>query len=187
MEFLTYLWLPILVSAVLVFVASSLIHMLTPLHKNDFGKLAGEEKILEAMRAEGVKPGLYAFPRATSMKDMSTPEMVQKYQAGPVGYMTVDENGPPKFGRSLVLWFFYSLIIGFLVAYVAFIRLEPGTAYKVVFRMTGTVAVIAYAIGHVHESIWKGQPFSVTFRHMLGGVIYGLLTGGVFGWLWPDV
>ncbi len=37
---LSELWLPILVSSILVFFASSLIHMASPWHKADFPKLA---------------------------------------------------------------------------------------------------------------------------------------------------
>lgn len=187
MEFLIDLWLPILVSAVFVFVVSSLIHLLTPLHKNDYRGLPGEAKLLGVLRAESIPTGQYAFPYASSMKETSSPEMIQKYQEGPVGYMTVLPNRPPAMGAALVQWFLYSILIGFLVAYVAHVQLAAGAEYRVVFRITGTIAVIAYAIGHIHESIWLGRPWSTTFKHMLGGLVYGLCTGGVFGWLWPEV
>ena len=88
MEFLTELWLPILLAAVAVFVASSIFHMLIPIHKSDYQKLDGEDGILEALRAAGVKPGTYMFPACDSMKDMNSPEMKAKYEKGPVGHLT---------------------------------------------------------------------------------------------------
>jgi len=45
---ITALWLPILLSAVIVFVASSIIHMLLPIHKSDYRKLPDEEKVMDA-------------------------------------------------------------------------------------------------------------------------------------------
>ena len=39
------LWLPILVSGVVVFVVSSVIHMLIPIHRGDYAKLPGEDAV----------------------------------------------------------------------------------------------------------------------------------------------
>ena len=75
MEFLTQLWLPILLSAVFVFIVSSIIHMVLQTHNSDVKKMNNEEAVLEAMRTNGVAPGSYMFPRAGSMKEMGTPEM----------------------------------------------------------------------------------------------------------------
>ena len=43
---LAALWLPILLSAVIVFVASSLMHMLLKYHQGDYRQLPDEDKIL---------------------------------------------------------------------------------------------------------------------------------------------
>lgn len=182
---LTQLWLPILLSAVFVFIASTIIHMALPIHKGDFGKLPGEEKILAEMRAQGVRPGSYGFPMCESMKDMGSPQMIEKYNLGPVGSMTVIPNGPCNMGKSLVLWFLYSILIGVFVAYVAALGLNRGAAYLPVFRLAGTVAILGYAMGALPDSIWKGQKWSITFKFVFDGVVYGLVTGATFGWLWP--
>jgi len=57
MEFLLDLWLSISAAAVLVFVASSVMHMLLPIHRNDYGQLPGEDQVLDAMRSAGVGRG----------------------------------------------------------------------------------------------------------------------------------
>ena len=180
------LWLPILLSAVLVFLASYILHMVLPLHHDDYGKLPGEEKVRAAMRAEGVGVGNYAFPCPSGPKDMQSPEMLKKYKEGPVGFMTVLPSGPPAMGKSLTLWFLFSLFIGFMVAYLIGRTTAAGTHYLQVFRVAGTVAFLGYAGAQPLDSIWKGQKWSTTVKHMFDGLIYALLTAGCFGWLWPD-
>ncbi len=179
------LWLPILLSSVFVFIVSSIMHMAIPIHKGDYKKLPEEEKILEAMRTHGVSPGQYAFPRADSMKEMGTPEMIEKCEKGPVGFITVVRSGKPGMGKSLVQWFLYSVLISIFVGYVAKLALAAGADYGTVFRVTGTIAILAYGVGQFHDSIWKGQPWGITMKFLFDGVVYGLVTAGTFGWLWP--
>lgn len=185
MSFLLALWLPILLSAVFVFIASSVIHMALPIHKGDCGKLPNEDAVLDAMRAAGVGPGAYIFPRAENMKDMCSPEMLEKIKRGPVGWLTV--TGPDGFNmnRSLVWWFIFCLIVGALTGYVGWASLGGGAASGLVFRITLIAAVLGYAFGHLHDSIWKGAPWGITAKFLFDGVIYGLVTAGTFAWLWP--
>ncbi len=148
---ITELWMPILLAAVFVFVASSILHMVIPIHKNDFKKLPGEAKLLEAMRGEQVRPGTYMFPLAENMKDMGSPEMIAKCEQGPVGFMTVIANGPPAMGKNLIQWFIYTIVVGAFVAYITALSLGRGVEFYVVFRLTGTIAILAYALSAVPE------------------------------------
>jgi hypothetical protein len=179
------LWLPILLSAVFVFVASSVIHMCLPIHKKDFQKLPDEDQVLAAMRTAGVKPGAYMFPCASSMKEMCTPEMTAKLNQGPVGNMNVLPNGPINMGKSLALWFLLSLAISACAAYVAGLGLAPSTDPKLVFRVTSTAALLGYAVTHVTDSIWKGLSWSITAKFFFDGLVYALVTGATFAWMWP--
>ena len=140
---ITTLWLPIVLSAVVVFVASAVMHMVLRYHWNDFTRMPGEERVGEAMRKEGVKPGDYYFPYASCPKDMGAPEMVDKFKQGPVGMVTVLPNGPPAMGKSLVLWFVYTIVVGILAAYVTGRTLGSGAEYLQVFRVAGTAAFLA--------------------------------------------
>ena len=185
MVYLTALWLPILLSAVVVFIASSIIHMVLPYHRSDHKKLPNEDKLLEAMRNAGVAPGNYHFPHAVSHKEMKSPEMIEKLKKGPVGLVNVIPNGPPAMGKYLLLWFIFCLVISSFVAYVAGRALGAGAPYLAVFRIAGTVGFLGYAAAQATDSIWKGQAWSTTTKHMFDGLVYGLLTAGVFGWLWP--
>ena len=182
---LTDLLIPILVAAVIVFIASSIIHMVLQYHKSDYQKLPHEDEVLTALRDQDVGPGEYSFPRPASMKDMGSPEMIEKYNQGPVGMMTVLPNGPPAMGKHLALWFAFCLLIGVFVAYLTGRTLDAGAHYMAVFRIAGTVAFLGYGIGDIINSVWKGQSWSTTCKNVCDGLVYALLTAGVFGWLWP--
>jgi hypothetical protein len=180
------LWMPILLSAVIVFVASSVIHMALGYHRSDYGKLPDEDKAMEDLRKLQIPPGDYLIPCAGSMKEMKTPAFTEKWNKGPVAVMTVMKSGPPKMGKSLTLWFIYCVVVGFLAAYVTSRALGPGVRYLAVFRFAGTTAFIAYALALPQYSIWYGRSWKTTLKSMSDGLIYALLTAGVFGWLWPS-
>jgi hypothetical protein len=179
------LWLPIVVSAVLVFVVSSLVHMVFTYHRSDYRKLPNEAATLGALRGAGLAPGSYHFPHAPSMKEAGSPEMIAKFKEGPVGILTVIPSGPPAMPKLLGLWFVYCLVVGIFVAYLAGRTLAPGPPYLAVFRFAGTVAFMAYGVGPLVDSIWKGQRWGVTWKHVFDGLLYALVTAGAFGWLWP--
>jgi len=185
MVYLTQLWLPILLSAVVVFIASSIMHMALGYHASDYQKLPNEDKVLEALRAAGVAPGNYHFPHCASHKEMNSPAMIEKLTQGPLGLLNVIPSGPPSMGKFLLLWFLYCLAVAVFVAYLTGRALGPGTAFLAVFRIAGTAGFLGYAAAHTSDSIWKGQRWSTTIRFLFDGLVYGLLTAGVFGWLWP--
>jgi hypothetical protein len=181
---LAALWLPILLSAFIIFVASSILHMVLPYHKSDYRQLPDEDKLLAPLRAAGLQPGLYQFPYCTH-KDMKSPATIEKFKQGPVGFLTMYPSGPPAMPKFLGLWFVYCLIIGFFVAYLTGRTVAPGAHYLVVFRVAGTTAFLAYGLGNLSNGIWKGQPWSMVIKEAIDGLLYGLLTAGTFGWLWP--
>src|SRR4029453_8019180 len=126
------------------------------------------------------------FPHCGSMKEMSSPETLERYRQGPVGFLTIRPSGPPAMGKSLVQWFIFSIVIGVLVAYVATLAgLLPGASFLSVFRLSATVGILGHGVTHIPDSIWKGHPWSSTWKFVGDGIIYGLITGATFGWLWP--
>jgi hypothetical protein len=179
------LWLPILLSAVFVFIASSIIHMVIGYHKGDYNKLDKEADVMDALRPFNLAPGDYSVPRAESMKDMSSSSFTEKLNKGPVFMMTVFKNGPRSMGASLGAWFVFSLVVGVFAAYVAGRALTPGAHYLAAFRFAGVAAFLAHGLSTVPSSIWYGRSWGTTARNVLDGLIYALLTGGTFGWLWP--
>jgi len=182
---LTALWLPMVLSAVFVFILSSVIHMALPYHKSDYRQLPDEGKILDAMRGAGVTPGPgYMFPWHT-MKDMKSPEAQEKFKRGPVGMLTIRAAGLPSMGSFLGQWFVYCLLISLFTAYLTGRTRAPGAEYLEVFRVAGTVAFLSYGAAQIQDSIWKGQTWGVTCKHVFDSLLYGLVTAGTFGWLWP--
>lgn len=182
---LTSLWAPILLSAVIVFVASAILHMLLPFHRKDYGKLTAEADVMNALRPFAIPPGDYVMPLAEAPARMDSPEMLEKMTKGPVVMMTVMPNGPPAMGSTFGLWFAYCVVISIFAAYVAGSVLGPGTSYGHVFRIAGTVAFIGYSAALWQMSIWFKRSWGTTLRSTIDGLIYGMLTAGTFGWLWP--
>ncbi len=181
---MTALWLPIVVSAVLVFLASSVAHMVLPYHRSDYDRLPDEDRVLDALRDQKVGAGNYVAPHCVTPEQRKSPEMQAKLARGPLAFVTVIPS--LAMGKQLVLWFVLCLVVGIFVAYVASFTLEAGEEYLAVFRLCGTVAFLGYAGGSASESIWMGRKWSTTLKHIVDGLVYGLLTAGVFGWLWPS-
>jgi hypothetical protein len=181
---LSALWLPIVLSAVIVFFASFVMHMLLTYHRGDYKKLPGEEKVMGAVREAAVTPGLYMFPHTTH-EEMNSEATKAKFQKGPVGTLNVRPSGQIVMGKFMAQWFGFCLIISFFTAYVTGHTVPPGHTYLEVFRVAGTVAFMAYGLSQLANGIWKGEPWGMVIKEAIDGLIYGLLTAGTFGWLWP--
>jgi len=186
MSVLMAYWLPIVVAAVIVFVASSIVHMVLPFHRSDYSQLPDEDKIRGVLRAANLKHGLYVFPYCTH-KDMKSPAAMERYKEGPVGFVTIIPNGPPAIGKYLGQWFVYCLLVSYFVAYLTAHTLPAAASYLTVFRIAGVAGFMAYGLGQFINGIWKGQLWSNTIKEVIDGLIYGLLTAGTFGWLWAYV
>ncbi|MGD1047124.1 MAG: hypothetical protein ABR899_00050 [Candidatus Krumholzibacteriaceae bacterium] len=179
------LWLPILLSAVVIFAASAAIHMVLPWHKNDYRKTPKEDEVLNALRPLAIPPGDYMIPRASNTQEMRSPEFIEKMKKGPVLILTLKANASTSMAKSLVLWFIYSVIVSVFAAYLAGHALPPGSGFRGVVRFTGAVAFIGYSAAIWPMWIWYGRSLSTTVKETVDGLVYALLTAAVFGWLWP--
>jgi hypothetical protein len=186
MSILGALWLPILLSAVFVFVLSAILHMALKYHNSDYKQLPNEDAVRAAFRGVNVPPNQYLVPYCVDMKEMQSPEMQKKFVEGPVAVVRVRPAGAPTMGPALTQWFLATLVVSLFVAYVAAHAIPPGAEYLHVFRVVGGVAALAYSAAHLPEAIWMGKPWSATAKDMFDGVLYGLVTAGTFGWLWPN-
>ena len=182
---LTALWLPILLSAVLVFVVSSAIHMVSPWHKSDYPRVPDEDKLRDALRPLAIPPGDYMVPRPKTREEMRSPEFADKVKRGPNLILTVLPSGPFQMGKNLTLWFLYAAVVGLFAAYVAGRALPAGASVGSVFRFTGVTAFIGYSVALWQMSIWYRRAWSTTIKATVDGLIYALLTAATFGWLWP--
>jgi hypothetical protein len=182
---LTSLWLPVLVAAVVVFVASSVMHMALTYHRTDYARLPSEDQVMAALRSFNIPPGDYFVPFCESSKEMSQPQFIEKMTKGPVAVMTVMPSGKPSMGPQLVMWFVYTIVVGVFAAYVAGRALPAGADYLAVFRFAGTTAFVGYSLALWQFSIWYKRRWLTTVKSTIDGLVYALLTAGVFGWLWP--
>ncbi len=179
------LWLPILLSSVIVFLVSSAIHMAPLWHKNDYPRVPDEDRLINALRPLALPPGDYLVPRASGGAEMKSPEFAEKMRTGPNLIITVLPNGPWAMGRNLGMWFVYVVVVCIFAAYVAGRALPPGSPYLEVFRFAGTAAFLSYSVGLWPMSIWFRRSWRLTVWGTVDGLIFALLTAGVFGWLWP--
>lgn len=178
------LWLPIVLSAVFVFIASSIIHMVFKYHSSEWRRVPAEDEVMAALRKFNIPPGEYFLPRA-DMKEMKSPAFIEKMKQGPVMLMTVLPNGPQPMGKNLACWFVYCLVVSVFAAYIAGRALGPGADYLAVHRFAGATAFVGYALALWQGTIWYRRSIKATLLSNFDGLIYGLVTGGTFGWLWP--
>jgi len=183
---LVQLIFPILLAAVLVFAASSLIHMVFKWHNPDYRGFPNEDAVRTAIRAGNPAPGQYMIPYCLDPKEMAKPEVIQKYTEGPAGFLLLRAPGPPSMGKPLVQWFVLNLVIATLAAYLASCTVAPGATATAIARVVGVTTFAAYAFGGIHWAIWMGKPWISAIKEcLLDGVIYAAVSAGAFIWLWP--
>ncbi len=186
MNALLSLWLPILLSAVVVFVISSLVHMVFKWHAPDYHGFANEEAVRAAIRAGNPAPGQYVVPYCADMKEMGSEAMVKKYREGPVGHFALGSSGTPNMGKHLGLWFLWSLAVAVVAAFLASRLIGWDHAHaRAAAKLVGAVTFIAHGFGNVSESIWMMRPWPATARYLLDAALYAAGSGLVFLWLWP--
>ena len=182
---LTALWLPILLSALVVFVASSVIHMVLGYHAGDLAPLPAEDEVADALRRADIPPGDFALPHAGSREEWSSPAFAERMKRGPVAFLRIRPDGPPAMGSLLVRWFVFCVVVSVFAAYLAGRAVGPGGEYLEVFRFAGTTAFIGYGLALWGDAVWFGRKASALAKYTLDALIYGLLTAGILGWLWP--
>ncbi len=178
------LWLPILLATVIVYIAAFIMNMVLPFHKGDFLEIADEDGFMEAMRSRGLKRGQYFFPFANSAEVTRSPEWKERINRGPVGFLFIVPKGTTM-KPQLIAQFIFMLIVTIIAGYVGMASLGPGVEYLKVFQITGTAAFLGHSGSHFTNSIWYGASWRVSWLRAAEGLVYGLLTAGVFGWLWP--
>ena len=185
MTSMSALWLPILLSSILVFIVSSIIHMASPWHKSDYPKLVNEEQVMDALRPLAITPGDYFMPRPSSMADMKSAEFKAKMERGPRVLMTVMPAGTASMTRELAMWFVYLIVVSIFTAYITAHALQPGAPSRAVVRFAGTVSFLAYAAALWQLSIWYRRSWGITIKATVDSVIYGVVTALTFAYFWP--
>lgn len=177
------LWLPILVAAIVVQIASTLVHMALPFwHTADYRTTDDDRPFVEAMRP--LRPGLYVIPR---MPERRSAEETAEWSKGPSAIVYLRNPVAFSFGKTIGIYFLYCLVSAIFVAYIAGQTLTPGTHYLRVFQIAGAAGTMFWSFGNnISDAIWYGKPWRSAIKYAIDGLLYGMLMGGVFGWLWPE-
>jgi hypothetical protein len=182
---LSGLWMPIVLSAVAVFIASSLIHMVIGWHRGEYVAVPNQDAVGDALRPFNIPPGEYHMPWASDMKAMGTPEFQDRIKRGPNLTMLVRPNEMGNMGKMLAQWFVYTLVVSVFAAYLTGRALGQGAEYMTVFRFAGAAAFTGYVLALWQFYVWFGKSLRYMITSSIDGLIYALLTAGIFGWLWP--
>ena len=182
---LATLWLPIVLSAVFLFFASAIIHMVMPWHKSDFARLPDEEAFRRAVAPMRIPPGDYVAPHCLTSADMKSPEYAAKLEEGPVLLMTVRPTGPIRMGPMFLSWMGFLLVASTFVGWIAGAAVPPGAETRYVWHFTAAIAFVIYGLATWPAVIWYGRKASSAFKDSVDGVIYAVITAVTFGWLWP--
>jgi hypothetical protein len=173
------LWLPILVTAIVTHVYSTLAWTALPHHKPEWIKIPDEDAAYPAL--EKIPPGQYVFPHASCQKDFQS-EAFQGKQKSRNG-MLVIWNGPVHMGKAILQTLLTYIVVAFVIGYLASIGLTRGAEFMKVLQFVTTAGLLAH--------IAAKFPFVCWFRRrivmeVLDGVIFALLTGVIFAALWPQ-
>ena len=182
---ITELWQPIILGAVLAWVASGVIHMVVKYHNADYLKLSNEDEVSAALKNSAAEPGIYSLPYCDDPGQMSDEGLQKKFIDGPVAFVAIFENGLPNMGKLLFQQFAFFLLGCVLIGYCATLGLSPGADYLTVFRFVATLGFIAFGWGVIPYSIWYGHSWATAGRYLVDAIVYGLIVAGAFSWLWP--
>ena len=183
---ISMLWLPIVLSAVAVFIASSVMWMLAPHHKGDWRGFSNEAAVADALRAGGAAPGQYMLPHhGYDRNAMKSPEFQQKLTTGPVAYVTVGPNGPPPMAVNMIWTFLVTLFVSLVVGYIGHWTLRQGIDSGRIWRVIGASALLGYTTGGLANAIWFQTPRSTMAKNIFDGIVYAAITAAIFCWLWP--
>jgi hypothetical protein len=186
MNHLASLWLPIVLSTVVVYVISCLVHMLFKWHAGDYAGLPNEDAVRDVLRAGNPAQGKkYVVPYCSDMKEMGTEAMKKKYQEGPNAILVFGPKGVPNMAKPLGLWFLWALAVAVISAFFVarYIPFAPGRALSAA-KLAGAITFIAHGFGTIQETIWMYRSWKSSATYLLDAALYGLGTAAVFYFFW---
>lgn len=183
MEHFLPLWLPILLSAGVVWILSAIVWMALPHHKRDFINLPDEDSFIDFLRRSGIRPGNYVFPDFRGSEAMKSEKIANLLEQGPVGHLSV-WPAPLTMGGKLVATFVVYLAVSTLIAYLTRVALPGPAPFLRVFRIAGTAGVLAYCFSFIPNGVWFGAYRRTLVASFIDGVVFGCITGAIFAWFW---
>lgn len=183
MKLLLPLWLPILLSAVAVWIVSAIVWMALPHHKRDFIALPDEDAFIDFIRKSGIEPGNYVFPDFRGSEAMKSEKIQNLLEKGPVGHLSV-WPAPLTMGGKLVATFIVYLAVSMMIAYLTRVALPGAAPFPKVFQVAATAGVLAYCFSFIPNGVWFGAYTRTIVASFVDGIVYGCITGAIFAWFW---
>jgi hypothetical protein len=176
--------LPIFAAAIAVFIVSMIVQSVMPWHKRDFGNVPDDDAVIDAIRQLNIPPGDYCVPSPRLRDGRRNPDFVDKWAKGPSVMMTVI---PPSasMGRYMGQWFAFTLLVAAIAGWVVRTIVGPAGDDHAEFHYGAIITFLSYSLGAWPLSIWYHRKWSTAFKGAVDAIIYGLVTGIVFSWLWP--
>ena len=127
---------------------------------------------------------MYTVPYCIPEK-MRSPEMAQKFAEGPLAMVALKPGAPMSMGKPLLQWFLFCLAISFLCALLAAHTIAAGAPGAHVFHVFALAAFLGHATGPIPDAIWWSHSWRSSFKYVIDGLIYAVIVGATFMWLWP--
>ncbi len=181
---LTSLILPVLITTVACFFLSFLMWAVLKHHEKDIQFYPEQDKLLDFVRSSNVKPGTYMFPTCADRKDFKDPAMMEMFNKGPWGTLSI-WGAKPSMGRNMGLTVLYFFVVSLLVAYLTSLARSPGSNFLEVFQVASTAAILAHVLGGAPGGIWFGKNLRHFITDAIDGLVYSLATGAIFAFMWP--
>jgi hypothetical protein len=182
---LSEIWLPILLVSVATFIASAITWTVLPHHKKEFRKAPDEAALRALLLAQGMSGGQWRIPYCDTKEEMKSPEFLSRFDTGPVGILQFERTGGMQFPQRLIKSFLLFAFIAFFTGYVLQEALQAGESFLRVFQVGGSISFGAHALGHVQDTIWFGKSWKRVIMQAIDSLIFSLVTGAIFAWLWP--
>lgn len=178
------LWLPIVLSAVVVWIASLIASTALPHHKKDFVALPDEDGFAGDMRRRGIPPGNYLFPDFRGREAMKSAKVAKALNEGPVGHLIVWKT-PLTMGDKMLGTLLVHLVVCTLIAYLTRVAIPGPAPFLKVFQVATTAGILAHCFSFIPAALWWGSYKRTIVANVVDGVVFGVMIGAIFGWRWP--
>ena len=154
MEFLTHLWLPILLSGVFVWIASAIAWMAIGHHKKDRDAVPGgrERELMDTIERLKIGPGNYGFPDFCQHDALPRKERTEAlkalYDRHPQGLLRV--WAPVNMGANMALTFAFYLVTSVVIGYLGWAALPHGAGAEGVSGASFGQVFRVLEIGRAH-------------------------------------
>ena len=121
---------------------------------------------------------------AASKQEQGSKEYAEKYKAGPRGLLDVYDM--PSMPMNMLCTVVFFLITSAVIGYITLVACPLGdenTTFMKVFRVAGTIGILTHASSGILNGIWFKKRL---FTDIIDGIVFGLILGLIFAFLWPS-